>query len=201
MLFNMYHLVHVPNGTVVGVGKQDLLEQSLAYVRAHGFANTTLRQLAEGVGSSHRMLLYHFGSREGLLAALVDAIESAERAATDEIFATASSEQEAAHRAWDRLRAPERAADERLFYELAALTAQGVEGTERFKERFIGPWLDVAGGSGEQRAQRRADVALMRGLVLDLLVTGDAEGVDAAFEAWLAMRVSQRVAGAQTSSS
>ena len=184
----MYHLVHVPNGTLRDVGRQDLLEQSLAYVREHGFANTTLRQLADGIGSSHRMLLYHFGSREGLLAALVDAIESAERDATREILSTTPSAREAARRAWDRVRSPDRAPDERLFFELAALAAQGVDGTERFTERFVGPWLDAAGASAKARAQRRADIAVMRGLLLDLLVTGDADGVDAAFEAWLVMR-------------
>ncbi len=37
-------------------------------------SDLTLRKLAEALGTSHRMLIYHFGSRDGLLAALLSQI-------------------------------------------------------------------------------------------------------------------------------
>ena len=52
----------------------------MAFAAANGIAGKSLREIARGAGTSHRMLLYHFGSREGLLAAIVAAIEAAQRA-------------------------------------------------------------------------------------------------------------------------
>jgi AcrR family transcriptional regulator len=45
-----------------------------------GIADLSLRELAAAIGTSHRRLLYHFGSREGLLVAIARAVEEAERA-------------------------------------------------------------------------------------------------------------------------
>ena len=46
-----------------------LLSALVEYAAAHGLADASLRELAAAVGTSHRMLLYHFGSREGVVAA------------------------------------------------------------------------------------------------------------------------------------
>ena len=64
-------------------------------------------------------------------------------------------------------------------------------------EGIISDWLDpmveveqARGTPVEQaRAEVRIGVALMRGLLLDLLATGDRKGVDAAFERFLATSV------------
>src|SRR5215471_278310 len=56
-----------------------LLDKVMAYAAEHGIADKSLREIATGVGTSHRMLLYHFGSREGLLAAIVGAVEEQQR--------------------------------------------------------------------------------------------------------------------------
>jgi hypothetical protein len=39
------------------------------------------------------------------------------------------------------------------------------------------------------RAMGRLGIAVTRGLLLDLLATGDREGVDAAIEAWIALNL------------
>ena len=56
-----------------------LLARCVTWFADHGVGDTSLRTLADGVGTSHRMLIYHFGSREGLLAAVVEAVEQGER--------------------------------------------------------------------------------------------------------------------------
>ena len=40
-----------------------------------------MRGLAAALGTSHRMLIYHFGSREGLLIEVIRAVEAQQRAA------------------------------------------------------------------------------------------------------------------------
>ncbi len=42
------------------------------HVLAHGLAGATLRPLARAAGTSDRMLIYRFGSKEGVVTALLD---------------------------------------------------------------------------------------------------------------------------------
>lgn len=134
------------------------------------------------------MLLYHFGSREGLLAAAVARIEADERAASAGVVADAASVDEVLQRSWQRLGAPDRAGEERLFFELAALAAQGTPGTGQLRLDFVEPWLAPAGDDEARRTALRLDVAVLRGLLLDLLVTGDRAAADAAFDRYRALR-------------
>ncbi|MHA7957822.1 TetR/AcrR family transcriptional regulator [Streptomyces sp. L500] len=52
--------------------REELLSAAMHYVGEHGLATLTLRPLAAALGTSDRMLVYHFGSREGLVVALLD---------------------------------------------------------------------------------------------------------------------------------
>ena len=48
-----------------------LLDLVTDHVLAHGLIGLTLRPLAAAVGTSDRMLIYHFGSRDALVSAVV----------------------------------------------------------------------------------------------------------------------------------
>jgi AcrR family transcriptional regulator len=54
------------------LNKTDLLAAMSAHVRGTGLAGATLRPLARAAGTSDRMLIYHFGSKGALIAALLD---------------------------------------------------------------------------------------------------------------------------------
>jgi len=49
-----------------------LLAACTDHVLAEGLIGLSLRPLAAAVGTSDRMLIYHFGNRDGLVAAIVD---------------------------------------------------------------------------------------------------------------------------------
>lgn len=51
--------------------RAELLDQVTDHVLEHGLIGLTLRPVAAALGTSDRMLLYHFGSRDGLVAAVV----------------------------------------------------------------------------------------------------------------------------------
>lgn len=51
--------------------KGDLLLAMAAHVQGNGLAGASLRPLARAAGTSDRMLIYHFGSKSGLMAALL----------------------------------------------------------------------------------------------------------------------------------
>jgi AcrR family transcriptional regulator len=149
----------------------------------------SLRQLAAVIGTSHRMLLYHFGSREGLLAAVTQAVEDQQRAALLEPGATLPD----ARRSWQRLSDPNLWPQERLFFELYASALRGRPGTEGFLDGIVESWVApvaaalVKADADERtaRADARLGVAVIRGLLLDLLATGDRTGVTEACERFL----------------
>jgi AcrR family transcriptional regulator len=46
--------------------------KALQYLLEHGLVNLSLRPLAEAIGSSSRILIYHFGTKEGLIRSVMD---------------------------------------------------------------------------------------------------------------------------------
>ena len=155
-----------------------------------GIADMSLRELAAAIGTSHRMLLYHFGSREGLLTAVAGTVEEAQRALVSEWGISRAN----ARGLWEHFSDPRLWPAERLFFELYAQALLGRPGTEGFLDSAIEPWITAmepaiireAGlDSKTARAEARLAVAITRGLLLDLLATGDRDGVNEAFERYL----------------
>ena len=64
-----------------------MLASVIAWVADNGLGDVSLRTLAEAIGTSHRMLLFHFGSKEQLMVEVVRAVEADQRAIVDEIAA------------------------------------------------------------------------------------------------------------------
>ncbi len=169
--------------------RERLLDAAVRHALDAGIADLSLRQLAAAIGTSHRMLLYHFGSREGLLVAVTQAVEEQQRAA---LLDSGVGLQDA-RRSWERLSDPKMWPQERLFFELYAYALRGRPGTERFLDGIVESWvapvaaaLVEAGADGRTaRADARLAVAVVRGLLLDLLATGDRAGVTEAYERFL----------------
>jgi AcrR family transcriptional regulator len=173
-----------------GSARDRLLAAAVTIARQDGIADLSLRELAAAIGTSHRMLLYHFGSREGLLAAVTLAVEQAERAALRDLGAVDADD---ARRFWAHYADPVLWPQERLFFELYAHALRGRPGTEGFLEHVVTGWLEpltdaiVQGGTDPRiaPAAARLSMAVTRGLLLDLLATHDTEAVTAAFELFL----------------
>lgn len=166
-----------------------LLVAAVDQARSGGIADLSLRELATAIGTSHRMLIYHFGSRAGLLVAVARAVEEAERAI---VFDTGGSPADA-RRFWNRISDPALWPQERLFFELYAHALLGRPGTEAFLDGIVESWVapmaaalvDAGADETSARADARLGVAVVRGLLLDLLATGDRDGVTEAFERYL----------------
>src|SRR5215468_10129451 len=74
----MYQMVHSP--TVRGAdARQRLLDRAIEHVAGHGIGDLSLRAMAAALGTSHRMLIHHFGSKEGLWVAIVRTVEQRQR--------------------------------------------------------------------------------------------------------------------------
>jgi AcrR family transcriptional regulator len=173
--------------------RERLLAAAVEHVAAHGVGDLSLRRLAAALGTSHRMLVYHFGSREGLLVEVVREVERRQREALAALNQSDLPPPEQARQLWRRLADPALWPHERLFFELYGQALQGrphaVALLEGVVEAWVGPLAEIITRSGEQpgqaRVQARLGVAVTRGLLLDLLATGDRDGVDAAMELFI----------------
>ncbi len=172
--------------------RQELLAAIVADLQAAGIGDRSLRDIAAAVGTSHRMLLHHFGSRAGLLTAVVQEVESQQRAF---LASLDPRPEEALVTMWQRLSDPGFWPAERLFFECYARACRGERPFDSLLPGLVDDWIDrvVAMGFVEatdragERAQARLGLALFRGLLLDLVATGDRTGVDAAFEVYRAL--------------
>jgi AcrR family transcriptional regulator len=174
--------------------REKLLEGAIDYVAHNGITDLSLRQLAAALGTSHRMLIHHFGSKEGLWVAIVRAVEDRQRTMFAELVPAPDTPVEEAMRAWWRhISDPSLWPNERLFYELYGQAIQGRPHTVEMLDGIIDDWIEpaaeinVALGMGRQeaRAHARLGIAVTRGLLLDLVATRDVEGVNAAMEAFI----------------
>jgi AcrR family transcriptional regulator len=179
-----------------GDARKQLLDEAIEYVADHGLTDLSLRGLAAELGTSHRMLSHHFGSKEGLWVAIIREVEQRNRAAISEVTAGPDASLADALRSWWRhISDPSLWPNERLFFEVYVQALHGRPPTSELLDGIVESWLDPAAETAEAlgvpheeaRAFARLGVAVSRGLLLDLLATKDRAGVDAAMELWITL--------------
>ena len=173
--------------------RAELLELAYRYALEHGLAEMSLRPLAKAIGSSPRVLLYLFGSKDGLVRALLG------RARADELGMLAGMRAglgdgapgpaAAAARLWDWLAAEDHRALLTLWVEGYGRSLTDPGGPwAGFAEATVRDWLDLlrdtqppAGRDGPAAlATATLVLAVLRGALLDLLATGDTGRITAA---------------------
>lgn len=172
----------VPDGPQAPSARRaELLELAYTYVLRHGLAGMSLRPLAEAIGSSPRVLLFLFGSKDGLVQALLERARDAELDLVDEARAGAGLAA-AAERVWTWLAAPAHRDLLRLWVEGYGRSLVEPDGPwGGFARRGVTDWLTIlADVDGADPVTCTAVLAVLRGALLDLLATGDAERTTAA---------------------
>jgi AcrR family transcriptional regulator len=173
--------------------RDELLELAYRYVLEHGLTDLSLRPLAAAIGSSPRVLLYLFGSKDGLVRALLT------RARADELAFLTRLREPDGHRpvgletiagqVWRWLVAENHRAVLTLWVEAYARSLIEPDGPwAGFARTTVSDWLDLLAAAqppAERRtaagaARRTLVLAILRGALLDLLATGDAERTTAA---------------------
>lgn len=126
------------------------------------------------------MLLHHFGSRENLLVAIVEEVERRQMTILPDLPSDPADHFAAM---WADVRRPELRQFERLFFECYARAANGEQPFDRMVPGAVAHWLKLTECLAEP-AVARLGLAVIRGLLLDLVATGDDAGVDAAAQAF-----------------
>jgi AcrR family transcriptional regulator len=156
----------------------------------HGLPGLTLAKLATAAGTSSRMLLYHFTTRDQLMSEALREARRRQRQAFEGLLAprrgvpygTVLAE------AWDRITAPELRPYLSLFAQLQDVPPERTPWPE-FRTRSITDWLPTieaglrADGHPDAGSLATAITALVRGLLQDLHVTNDHERTTSALRA------------------
>jgi len=167
--------------------RDDLLRQAYAYALEHGLADLSLRPLAAAIGSSPRVLLFLFGSKDGLVRELLARARADQLALLERV--RGGGLVEVAEAVWAWLAAPEHRALLTLWLEAYARSLVEPDGPwAGFARATVEDWLEVLRAAQPEGvrdtaaglASRTRELALLRGALLDLLATGDGERVTAA---------------------
>jgi AcrR family transcriptional regulator len=172
--------------------RRQLLDALIDEFADGGIGDRSLREVAAAVGTSHRMLLHHFGSREDLLLAVVEEVEHRQMSLLSELPADPA---EGFAAMWADLLRPELRRLERLFFECYARAAQGEKPFARMIPDAVTGWLGAviaASDGAADPAMVRLGLAVTRGLLLDLVATNDDAGVDAAAQAFIDLLAAPR---------
>lgn len=165
------------------MSRTELLDAVIDAITRNGLGSRSLRDIATDAGTSHRMLIHHFGSRDGLFVAIVDEVESRQREILRDL---PRDTPDALATMWKHLTDPSLWPFERLFFECYARGAQGEAPFDRLVPALVDDWLTLF-PRGVRRDQARLALAVTRGLLLDLVGTEDRKGVDRAMHEFLAM--------------
>jgi AcrR family transcriptional regulator len=172
--------------------RQDLLAHILDHLRTHPLQSVTFRGLAEALGESTFVLVYHFGSKERLLEAAMDAIDhrQSEMVEGDPRTIRPDELREWATRAWSWRLTDVNRDFQRLEFEAALLrTRDGVVRPHAIASvaawRSFGLTWMVAHGVPEDVAVDTADLlqAASYGLQFDFVISGDRVRALRGFEA------------------
>jgi AcrR family transcriptional regulator len=169
----------------VSARREELLDLAYAYVLDHGISDLSLRPLAAAIGSSPRVLLFLFGSKDGLIRALLARGREEQLALLRDVRPDA----DLAMATWTWLADPRHRPLLTLW--LDAYTRSLTEPTgpwADFAASTVTDWLTVLADSqppAHRRtktgaAERTAVLSVLRGALLDLLATGDTDRTTAA---------------------
>lgn len=190
----------------MGDARSELLARIVDEVAQHGIGDRSLRDLAAAVGSSHRMLLYHFGSRAGLVAAIVVEVEARQRSlmsATDPTTGPTTGEAaepvDVVRGVWQRVSDPQMRPFVQLFFEAVSYSSRWpAESPLGDDGEVTQTWIDEVDDMSA-RTERLMDateirlgIAVIRGLLLDVIAGGDLDGATASLERFLSMWVTSQ---------
>lgn len=173
---------------------EELLDAVVAYIAKNGVAQLSLRPLAKAVGSSPRVLLYYFGSKEELVSKAIARMRERQRGGFAKMRSASYSQPSDACRAiWKQMSSPESEHAFSLSFETYAMALRHPKRFADYLSSSVEDWLEFLAEPIVRRGISKTDarafatvvVAGFRGFMLDYCATHDRERVNRAVEFWL----------------
>ena len=129
------------------MSKESLLPLLAQHVLAHGLGQASLRPLAKAAGTSDRMLLYHFGSKEALIADLLGFVARSYAEALDAALGSerAATREQVVARILVHARSPQMQPFMQLWWDIVAGSARGIPGFREAAQAIVDEllaWLE-----------------------------------------------------------
>ncbi len=161
-----------------------LLSDMADHVLEHGLQTASLRPLAASAGTSDRMLLYHFGSKDELIAELVDYLAARMTAGLDAALPGQSfaSVHELLTALAPLLRSPQFAPYAQVWFDIVALSARGVATHRVSGSKVVRGYLDWITARLPEGEDPARVLALVEGLMV-LDAVGQSQVADGAIAA------------------
>jgi AcrR family transcriptional regulator len=173
--------------------RAELLDAVVDYTVEHGFSDLSGRPVAAALGVSTTTLVHHFGAKEQMLEAILGRLRERIFEATSDTPGGQPTLAAAARAVWARTSDPRREPEFRLFFAVYGRALQAPQQFTGFLDRVVADWMralvDAQGPDADPVAAARTAtlvIATIRGLLLDLLATGDRGRVQDAAENFLA---------------
>lgn len=173
--------------------RAELLDAVVDYMVEHQFSDLSWRPVAAALGVSTTSLVHRFGTKEQMVQAILGRLRERIFAATSTTDGQQPDLATAARAVWVRTSDPRRESEFRLFFAVYGRALQAPQPFAEFLDRVVTDWLNVVveaqGPDVDVATARRTAtlvIATIRGLLLDLLATGDRERVQEAAESFLA---------------
>jgi AcrR family transcriptional regulator len=181
---------------------EELLGRIIEIVRSQGLAGFSLDNLAPQLGTSSRMLVYYFGSKDELLGRIVytlrnDIVTQLENEPVGTIT-------DAVDRWWSHYQA--NPADMQFFFHLTSRSFEEPDKFQEFSSTAVAQWSAYfvrsleghVSSPQEAEAIARLVLATVRGLMADLLITADRQQAErslAVFKELLEARLAASASG------
>ena len=159
--------------------KEELLERCLAAAIDAGALDSSINAIAKRIGTSGRMLVYHFGSKQELEQQLIGLLETRLREKLWSFqgvsIAEADCPAEVLLEMWSHLTSPEMHGLLKLTMELNQRAIQGDSETQDFLEQESQKWIDSLLNLTNSRTTASTLFHIFQGAILDFLTTGNAQ--------------------------
>ncbi|MEU9992051.1 TetR/AcrR family transcriptional regulator [Streptomyces sp. NPDC048045] len=179
--------------------RRDLLDRIREYVMRNGLADLSLRPLAKSLGTSDRMLLYYFGTKERMVAEAVDIYERRPLLHARALLETVGSPTDPAglrrfmEGTWRRFSDPGVRATLPLFFEIMSASVLHPDRYGPVMRDTVTEWTTLLTsvfrdlGMTEDRARTQADLLTDAsfGLLIAPLADGNWDRADQTFRALL----------------
>ncbi len=187
--------------------KDELTQALIGYLLEHGLADLSLRPLAAGVGTSARLLVYHFGSKEGLLTEVLGAMHAHVRDSLARLLELPppNGSHQPLRRFWDWAIAEANYPYLKLLYELQVLAARDpatyAPHLKHDAAQSLAAALAVMSSPLRSTSMATLCIAVFDGLFLELMSTGDRERTTAALDRFIELATSARPTDSGSTSS
>ncbi len=170
------------------IRRVELLDAAVDHVIGSGLTDLSFRPLADALGVSTTTLVHHFGSKEQMLATVLNRMRVRILADTTHAEFSDGGLPSAAQRVWSWSTAPTHEPTFRTFFAAYGLALQHPDRFEDFLANVVADWQRFfsAHQKGSHEPERiTLTIAVIRGLLLDLLTTGDRRRVNQAFTTFI----------------